>query len=67
MSSVYPPDGGPDPFVYNGTQSQAVAEVVVGRFIAGDSLADLIDDYPSDDVERILRWWICRRIARVRT
>jgi len=67
--SIYPPDDGKDPFVYDGTRSSAVAEAIVGRFTGGDSVPDLALDYGvlHFDVERIIRWWICRTKARVRT
>jgi hypothetical protein len=67
--SVYPPDDGPDPFVYDGTRQQAVAESIVQWFVRGQTVDELRDDFTMTGtrVERVLRWWIARRMARVVT
>lgn len=67
--SIYPPDAGKDPFVYDGTPRARVSEAIVSRFTAGESIGELSTDFGLEDWEigYILRWWICRQKARVRT
>lgn len=67
--SIYPPDDGKDPFIYDGTRSSAVAEAIVGRFTGGESIGELSADFGLADweIHYVLRWWICRQKARVRT